>query len=266
MSFLKDVISTAILRTLGKYIQHFQQDQVLVGLWAGDLVLEDVELNVSAINSYTSSLRIARGYIGRTHINVPWRSFWRTPIHIDISGVDVELHLQGEYDIQAEIDAKNQAVEELLALAKASVQTGGLLGGLSSSLLHRIVNNILIEIDDVNVYHTLAPYTVGLTLASLRIHDVQSHKTLIKEMELHALTLYSTVHGGAPREIMAPIDISLTLDKKKDMTIYCSLDKSLSIHIPANLTDYLTRFHELHTRFCAGKEYSFAVWNYFIDV
>ncbi|RHY51833.1 hypothetical protein DYB38_003507 [Aphanomyces astaci] len=152
---------------------------------------------------------------------VPWTSFWRNPIQVDISGVDCELHLRGTYDVLDELQQKNLLVQSLLANARASIAKSSegwsLFSGLSASILHRLVRNIAVHLDDVNMYHAMAQTTVGVTLQSLIFCDDVTNttdnvtKTTAKVLDITDLGMYATV-GDASLELLAPFQLHVTWD------------------------------------------------------
>ncbi|ETV75481.1 hypothetical protein, variant 1 [Aphanomyces astaci] len=274
MSFLQEAITKAILGSLSAYIAHFKEDQVKVGLWAGDLVLEDVELKCSAFNTYDSAVHIAHGCIQRIRIQVPWTSFWRNPIQVDISGVDCELHLRGTYDVLDELQQKNLLVQCLLANARASIAKSSegwsLFSGLSGSILHRLVRNIAVHLDDVNVYHAMAQTTVGVTLQSLTFCDDVTNttdnvtKTTAKVLDITDLGMYATV-GDASLELLAPfqLHVRLTQEEATDDSMQCALTARatfIDMRIPLALAPYLEKMSQTCAMFASGRKLKCLRW------
>ncbi|ETW06467.1 hypothetical protein H310_02723, partial [Aphanomyces invadans] len=275
MTFLQEAVTKAILNSLSSYICHFNEEQVKVGLWAGDLVLEDVEVKWSAINTYDSPVHVKHGCIQRIRIQVPWTSFWHHPIQIDVSGVDCELHLRGTYDILHELQQKNFVVQGLLANARASVAHSyrgwsSLFSGLSTSILDRLVRNIAVRIDDVNIYHAIAPITLGLTLHSLTFQDAapargegDAFNTTTKVLDITDLALYATV-GDTPVELMAPVHVHVqfTHCPATATTTRClvQVPTLMALHIPLALEPYLAKVDQARRSFAAGARLKCCRW------
>ncbi|KDO35774.1 hypothetical protein SPRG_22056 [Saprolegnia parasitica CBS 223.65] len=172
MAFVRDAVTKAILRALRKYLVHVEQESVSLGLWAGDLTLEDVELKTTAFHSAESSMTLVHGAIRSIRIQVPWTSFWREPVQVKITGVEVEVESKTYHDVQAELDEKNRKVQELHANgATTSSWSSWMVGGLSSSLLDRILKNVAVTLSDVHVFYTGRGFRIGLALGALSLID-----------------------------------------------------------------------------------------------
>ncbi|RHY24549.1 hypothetical protein DYB36_012711 [Aphanomyces astaci] len=201
---------------------------------------------------------------------VPWTSFWRNPIQVDISGVDCELHLRGTYDVLDELQQKNLLVQSLLANARASIAKSSegwsLFSGLSASILHRLVRNIAVHLDDVNMYHAMAQTTVGVTLQSLIFCDDVTNttdnvtKTTAKVLDITDLGMYATV-GDASLELLAPfqLHVRLTQEEATDDSMQCALTARatfIDMRIPLALAPYLEKLSRTCAMFASGRKYA----------
>ncbi|RHY23599.1 hypothetical protein DYB32_009118, partial [Aphanomyces invadans] len=197
------------------------------------------------------------------------------PIQIDVSGVDCELHLRGTYDILHELQQKNFVVQGLLANARASVAHSyrgwsSLFSGLSTSILDRLVRNIAVRIDDVNIYHAIAPITLGLTLHSLTFQDAapargegDAFNTTTKVLDITDLALYATV-GDTPVELMAPVHVHVqfTHCPATATTTRClvQVPTLMALHIPLALEPYLAKVDQARRSFAAGARLKCCRW------
>ncbi|EQC39074.1 hypothetical protein SDRG_03282 [Saprolegnia diclina VS20] len=194
MAFVRDAVTKAILRALRKYLVHVEQESVSLGLWAGDLTLQDVELKTTAFNSAESPLTLVHGAIRSIRIQVPWTSFWRQPVQVKITGVEVEVESKTSHDIQAELDEKNRKVQELHADgATTSSWSSWMVAGLSSSLLDRLLKSVAVTFYDVHVFYAGRGFRLGLTLGAFSLVDHASKADsdeLLKAVTLSDVAIY----------------------------------------------------------------------------
>lgn len=85
-------------RVLGEYLvnSELNSDQVDVGLSAGQLVLYNLELNVTTINSallsHDAPFEVSPGaMIDRVSLSIPWMSMFSKSCRVEITGLSVEL-------------------------------------------------------------------------------------------------------------------------------------------------------------------------------
>ena len=85
------------------YIQQYIKnnvDALKLSLWRGDVVLNDISLNLEEINkklSIPSPFAITKGYIQELRCNVPWSAILTQPVKIILTGVEITLSLGDHY-------------------------------------------------------------------------------------------------------------------------------------------------------------------------
>lgn len=72
---------------LGKYVDGLSSDSLQVGLWSGELVLQNLSLKPHALAELELPLTVIKGSIRRIHIVVPWNHLGSASVQISIEGV-----------------------------------------------------------------------------------------------------------------------------------------------------------------------------------
>ncbi|OQR99498.1 vacuolar protein sorting-associated protein 13 family protein [Achlya hypogyna] len=250
MSFLRDAVTKAILRALSAYLVHFEQDQVSVGLWDGDLVLDDVELKVAALNSFEYPVDIVHGAIRSIRIQVPWKSFWRQQIQVCITGLDLEVQAKSYHDVQSEIDEKNRRVQELHATPDAPSWSSWVLAGLSSSLLDRVLKNVQLKLSDIHIHYTMRGVCVGLMIGSIILddHEAKGHgDELHKALAINTVAVYAEEDAlDAPYWVVPAFHIHASMHQPtpSDAVTVQSHCTAISVAIPSSFASFWAE----HTR------------------
>ena len=71
---LEGPIAALLAKFIGQYVKGFDKQNLKMGLWSGDVVLQDVELNVSALTDLGLPVRVFAGRVRKLTIMIPWKS------------------------------------------------------------------------------------------------------------------------------------------------------------------------------------------------
>ena len=89
----QQTVTGLILRQFREYISNIEADFQL-GLWGGDVVLNDLELKLDVLNKklgIDSPFSISKGSIKELKVKIAWSSITSTPVEIVLSSVDIHL-------------------------------------------------------------------------------------------------------------------------------------------------------------------------------
>jgi hypothetical protein len=87
-----------IAQSLGRYIKGLGTEQVHAKLYAGELTLTDVEIDLSSLADLLTgvlpyTLGVRRVACKSVSVRVPWQKPRRHPLCVEARGVEVETHL-----------------------------------------------------------------------------------------------------------------------------------------------------------------------------
>jgi vacuolar protein sorting-associated protein 13A/C len=88
---LESLVVSIINRTMGRYIDDIQQDQISIGIWKGDLSLNNVKVKKSAMDLLNLPVKITEGILGTLEVKIPWKSLKSSPVKICIKQLMVSL-------------------------------------------------------------------------------------------------------------------------------------------------------------------------------
>lgn len=72
---------------MGKYVDGLASDSLQVGLWSGELVLQNLSLKPHALAELELPVTVVKGSIRRIHVVVPWNHLGSASVQISIEGV-----------------------------------------------------------------------------------------------------------------------------------------------------------------------------------
>jgi hypothetical protein len=76
---------------LEEYVTHFDREQLEVGLWSGNVALDDLELKDGALAGMGLPVSVLGGSVQRLRISVPWKNLGSEPIRLELEGLELLL-------------------------------------------------------------------------------------------------------------------------------------------------------------------------------
>ncbi|XP_062192776.1 uncharacterized protein LOC133896228 [Phragmites australis] len=83
------VVSQVLAGLLGRYVKGIQKEQLKIGIWNEEILLENVELILEAFDYLQLPFTLKNGRIGKLSIRIPWKKLGWDPIIIVIEDVFV---------------------------------------------------------------------------------------------------------------------------------------------------------------------------------
>lgn len=196
---------------LGNYVKDIHKDQFRIGLWKGEVLLENVELVLEAFDYLQLPFAIKKGVIGKLSIKIPWKKLGWDPILIALEDVYVCTCRRDDSEwsvgaVEARELAGKKANLAAAELAKLSRRVSDNQAGQSfiSYLSAKIIDNIQVTIRNVHIRYvdqnpdSRVIFSLGLRFSTLMIttSDVNSAGGRLKGgqvnklLQIHDMGLY----------------------------------------------------------------------------
>ncbi|KAI3958319.1 hypothetical protein MKW98_011007 [Papaver atlanticum] len=172
-------VQPLLLGYLGPYIKDFQREQLKIGLWNEEVVLDNVELVLEAFDHLQLPFAIKRGRVGRLSIKIPWKKLGLSPIIIVLEDVFIQAGQRDEHEWNPDLVERRDIAGKKAKLTAAELakfsrrvcknQTGQ---AFVSYITAKLLDNVQVSIRNFHVIYTdqqigSAPYTFGVRFSSL---------------------------------------------------------------------------------------------------
>jgi len=180
---LEGVLERLLTAGLGRYLTGLDKKNFSVGLWRGDIVLENADIKPEALGLLQLPLVLVMGKIQQLVIKVPWTRLGSASVEIQVSGVYVLLRdldqanwTYNEADAVSALKDRLESFEAARAAQQAERQLSpeeALKGkSFTERLSAKVIDNLLVTINDVHICFELTsshrPAPCGLILKSLQ--------------------------------------------------------------------------------------------------
>ncbi|PSN37570.1 hypothetical protein C0J52_12647 [Blattella germanica] len=205
-------------KVLGDYVENLDYSQLKIGIWGGDVVLQDLILKGSALDDLNLPVKTIYGKIGKLVLKIPWKNLWNSPLEASVEGLYLlAVPNQGvKYDpIKEEKWAQEAKQKQLRMIEEAKKLEKGredpdhftaMVDNFVEKLAVSIVKNVQVKVTDIHiriedkVTKPLHPFSLGITLHSLSVHTTDENwkkcviegavTKIYKVLELEGLALY----------------------------------------------------------------------------
>ncbi|KAH8647289.1 vacuolar protein sorting-associated protein 13 [Xylariales sp. PMI_506] len=228
---LEGLVAGLLNRFLGMYVKNFDPAQLKVGIWSGDVKLQNLELRKEALDQLKLPINVAEGHLGALTIVIPWSNLRGAPVKVFIEDVFLLASPKEEAAYNEEEEARRKQRIKMEKLESAELLKERTQAGLSQeeqkrsqsfteSFATKIVDNLQVTVKNIHVRYEDSistpghPFALGVTLEEFSAVSTDgewkpafiqdSHHKTHKLAKLSALAVYwntDTKLLGTGREI-----------------------------------------------------------------
>ena len=178
---LEGLVAGLLNRFLGMYVKNFDPTQLKVGIWSGDVKLNNLELRKEALDQLRLPVNVVEGHLGHLTLVIPWSNLRGAPVKVFVEDVFLlaSPKEEAQYD-EAEEDRRRQRIK-MEKLDSAELIKERTKMGLSAeeerknqsftqSLVTKIVDNVQVTVKNIHIRYEDSisapghPFALGVTL------------------------------------------------------------------------------------------------------
>uniref|UniRef100_F1KPF0 Vacuolar protein sorting-associated protein 13A n=1 Tax=Ascaris suum TaxID=6253 RepID=F1KPF0_ASCSU len=192
----ESVVADLLNRFLGDFVDNLDASQLNIGIWGGDVRLENLEVKETALDDLDLPVKLKFGYLSNLVLKIPWQSLYTEPVIANIEG----LHLivvpnkgvvyNEEKALKNEQDMKQKALLRLEENRKKRRKPPDPMADtFTEKLVAQVIKNLQITIRSIHVRYEdkftnrHRPFAAGVTLEGLdfKTTDANWVETIHKE-------------------------------------------------------------------------------------
>ncbi|XP_018619206.2 vacuolar protein sorting-associated protein 13C isoform X1 [Scleropages formosus] len=138
----ESLVSDLLNRFIGDYVENLDKSQLKIGIWGGNVVLENLRVKENALSELDVPFKVKAGQVGKLTLKIPWKNLYSEAVVATLDGLYL-LVVPGatiKYDaakeekyIQEAKQKELQRIEEALQMAmRRGSQSGEFLFNLES--------------------------------------------------------------------------------------------------------------------------------------
>ncbi|XP_026322169.1 vacuolar protein sorting-associated protein 13 [Hyposmocoma kahamanoa] len=192
----ESIVVDVLNRFLGNYVENLNRSQLKLGIWGGDVVLENLVLKQNALEELNIPVQTVYGHLGKLVLKIPWKNLYGASVEATIERLFLVLNPNAEvvYDPEKEEKAAFFAKQSELARVeeakkKEKEKELKLDETFVEKLVTQIIKNVQLKITDIHIRYEdsvtnpKSPFSFGITLHNLSVHTTDENwkQTVIQD-------------------------------------------------------------------------------------
>ncbi|XP_051757759.1 intermembrane lipid transfer protein VPS13C isoform X4 [Ctenopharyngodon idella] len=192
----ESLVSDLLNRFIGDYVENLDKSQLKIGIWGGNVVLENLKVKENALSEFDVPFKVKAGQIGKLTLKIPWKNLYNEAVVATLDGLYL-LVVPGatiKYDavkeeryLQEAKQKELQRIEETLQLvARREKPQEEKKDTFTEKLATQVIKNLQVKITSIHIRYEddvsdpQKPLAMGVTLSELSLQTADENwKTCI---------------------------------------------------------------------------------------
>ncbi|XP_068617083.1 intermembrane lipid transfer protein VPS13C [Brachionichthys hirsutus] len=83
----ESLVSDLLNRFIGDYVENLDKSQLKIGIWGGNVVLENLRVKESALSEFDVPFKVKAGQIGKLTLKIPWKNLYNDAVVATLDGL-----------------------------------------------------------------------------------------------------------------------------------------------------------------------------------
>ncbi|XP_049870372.1 intermembrane lipid transfer protein Vps13 isoform X3 [Pectinophora gossypiella] len=193
----ESIVVDVLNRFLGDYVENLNRSQLKLGIWGGDVVLQNLVLKQNALEELNIPMQTVYGHLGKLTLKIPWKNLYGASVEATIDRLFLIVNPNAEVKYDPVKEEKNELAAKQAELARveeakkkeAEKDENKLDETFVEKLVTQIIKNVQLTITDIHIRYedsitnVKAPFSFGITLHNLSVHTTDENwkQTVIQE-------------------------------------------------------------------------------------
>ncbi|KAJ5075790.1 vacuolar protein sorting-associated protein 13a-related [Anaeramoeba ignava] len=201
---MQTVLTSVLNHLLGQFVEHLDSSNLKLGVFKGDVSLNNLKLKVDALNFLKLPIKIKEGFLGEFRLKIPWKNLKNGTILLEINKIYLICSSSNYVNDDDAIEQAYEIKKKLLESYELSQKEKKIKSpGFVDSLVAKIIDNLKVSIKNIHLRYEGAAFrrnfAFGITLDQLNIQSSDKDwngntntrtDTLFKNITFDHLSLY----------------------------------------------------------------------------
>ncbi|CAB1424168.1 unnamed protein product [Pleuronectes platessa] len=83
----ESLVSDLLNRFIGDYVENLDKSQLKIGIWGGNVVLENLRVKENALSDFDVPFKVKAGQIGKLTLKIPWKNLYNDAVVATLDGL-----------------------------------------------------------------------------------------------------------------------------------------------------------------------------------
>ncbi|XP_007638289.1 vacuolar protein sorting-associated protein 13C isoform X1 [Cricetulus griseus] len=216
---LESVVADLLNRFLGDYVENLNKSQLKLGIWGGNVALDNLQITENALSELDVPFKVKAGQIDKLTLKIPWKNLYGEAVVATLEGLYL-LVVPGasiKYDAEKEEkslqDIKQRELSRIEEALKKAAEKDKPKEAKKDTFLEKlatqVIKNVQVKITDIHIKYEddvtdpERPLSFGVTLGEFSLLTTNEHwtpcilneaeKIIYKLVKLDSLSAYWNV-------------------------------------------------------------------------
>ncbi|XP_072517256.1 intermembrane lipid transfer protein VPS13C isoform X4 [Salminus brasiliensis] len=83
----ESLVSDLLNRFIGDYVENLDKSQLKIGIWGGNVVLENLRVKENALSEFDVPFKVKAGQVGKLTLKIPWKNLYTEAVVATLDGL-----------------------------------------------------------------------------------------------------------------------------------------------------------------------------------
>ncbi|CAI5438459.1 unnamed protein product [Caenorhabditis angaria] len=209
----ESLVADLLNRFLGDFVDNLDSSQLNIGIWGGDVKLDNLQVKETALDDFDLPIKLKYGYLSSLVLKIPWKNLYNEPVIATIDGLNLIVVPNKGVVYNEEKAMKNlQEIKQktLARLEEARKERrkpkDPQADTFAEKMVTQIIKNLQVSVSNIHVRfedkytNRHRPFAMGITLEKLYFKTTDEHwketihkdvvKIIYKLVSLQNLAVY----------------------------------------------------------------------------
>ncbi|XP_048472968.1 intermembrane lipid transfer protein VPS13C-like [Rhincodon typus] len=94
------LVAELLNRGLGDYVENLDKSQLKLGIWGGNVVLDNLKIKENALNDLDVPFKVKAGQIDKLTLKIPWKNLYSEAVVASLDGLNLLVVPEGSHSQQ----------------------------------------------------------------------------------------------------------------------------------------------------------------------
>ncbi|XP_055453871.1 intermembrane lipid transfer protein VPS13C isoform X2 [Psammomys obesus] len=216
---LESVVADLLNRFLGDYVENLNKSQLKLGIWGGNVALDNLQIKENALSELDVPFKVKAGQIDKLTLKIPWKNLYGEAVIATLEGLYL-LVVPGasiKYDAEKEEKSLQDIKQKELSRIEEALQKAAekdkpkeaKKDTFLEKLATQVIKNVQVKVTDIHIKYEddvtdpERPLSFGVTLGEFSLLTTNEHwtpcilneaeKIIYKLVKLDSLSAYWNV-------------------------------------------------------------------------
>ncbi|KAM7424819.1 hypothetical protein PAMA_000939 [Pampus argenteus] len=189
----ESLVSDLLNRFIGDYVENLDKSQLKIGIWGGNVILENLKVKENALSEFDVPFKVKAGRIGKLTLKIPWKNLYNDAVVATLDGLYL-LVVPGatiKYDAAKEERYHQEAKQKELQRIEEALQMAARRGNVNlpeekkdsfvEKLATQVIKNLQVKISSIHLRYEddvsdpQSPLSMGVTLSELSLQTTDEN-------------------------------------------------------------------------------------------